>query len=118
MLSLFVILILSYLAGSIPASLWISRHFFHVDIRNYGSGNVGATNAFRILGWKAGVLTTLVDAGKGVLAAGLIASIRLDGYRLDSGLGRLKRLFGFLRALPRLRATCIRSWPVSRVEKA
>lgn len=85
MLSLFVILILSYLAGSIPASLWISRHFFRVDIRNFGSGNVGATNAFRILGWKAGVLTTLVDAGKGVLAAGLIASIRLDD--LPAGFG-------------------------------
>lgn len=85
MLSLFVILILSYLAGSIPASLLISRHFFHVDIRNFGSGNVGATNAFRILGWKAGVLTTLVDAGKGVLAAGLIASIRLDN--LPAGFG-------------------------------
>jgi len=85
MLSLFVILILSYLAGSIPASLWISRQFFRVDIRDFGSGNVGATNAFRILGWKAGVLTTLVDAGKGVLAAGLIASIRLDD--LPAGFG-------------------------------
>lgn len=85
MLSLFVILILSYLAGSIPASLWISRQFFRVDIRDFGSGNVGATNAFRILGWKAGLLTTLVDAGKGVLAAGLIASIRLDD--LPAGFG-------------------------------
>lgn len=78
MLSLATITVLSYLVGSIPASLWISKHFFHIDIREYGSGNVGATNAFRILGWKAGVMTTAVDAGKGVLAAGIIASIRLD----------------------------------------
>ena len=85
MLSVAVITVLSYLVGSIPASLWISRHFFHIDIREYGSGNVGATNAFRILGWKAGMLTTLVDAGKGILAAGVIASIRLDG--LPSGFG-------------------------------
>jgi len=85
MLSLLVIVILSYLAGSIPASLWISKQFFKVDIRDYGSGNVGATNAFRVLGWKAGLLTTLVDAGKGVIAAGLIASIRLDD--LPAGFG-------------------------------
>lgn len=78
MLSLAVIIILSYLVGSVPASLWISRPFFKIDIREYGSGNIGATNAFRILGWKAGLLTTLVDAGKGILATGVIASIRLD----------------------------------------
>lgn len=78
MLSVVAILILSYLVGSIPASLWISKRFFHIDIRNYGSGNVGATNAFRVLGWKAGLMTTAVDSGKGVLAAGIIASIRLD----------------------------------------
>ncbi len=78
MLSLVVITILSYLVGSIPGSLWISKHFFKIDIREYGSGNVGATNAFRILGWKAGLLTTLVDAGKGIFAAGIVASIRLD----------------------------------------
>jgi len=78
MLSVAVIVVLSYLVGSIPASLWISKHFFGVDIRDYGSGNVGATNAFRVLGWKAGLMTTLVDAGKGIFAAGVIASIRLD----------------------------------------
>lgn len=85
MQSLVVIIVLSYLAGSVPASLWISRQFFGVDIRQHGSGNVGATNAFRILGWKAGLLTTLVDAGKGILAAGLIASIRIDD--LPAGFG-------------------------------
>jgi glycerol-3-phosphate acyltransferase PlsY len=78
MLSIVTILILSYLAGSIPASVWIGKTLYGVDIRQHGSGNAGATNVFRVLGWKAGVLTTLVDAGKGVLAAGLIASIRLD----------------------------------------
>jgi glycerol-3-phosphate acyltransferase PlsY len=85
MLSVIVITILSYLIGSVPASLWISKHFFKVDIRDYGSGNVGATNAFRVLGWKAGLLTTLVDAGKGVLAVGVIGSIRIDD--LPSGFG-------------------------------
>jgi acyl phosphate:glycerol-3-phosphate acyltransferase len=78
MLSLTVILILSYLAGSIPASVWIGRWVYGVDVRRHGSGNAGATNAFRVLGWKAGVLSTLVDLGKGLLAAGVIATIRLD----------------------------------------
>jgi glycerol-3-phosphate acyltransferase PlsY len=78
MLSLLVILTLSYLVGSIPASVWIGKLIYGVDVREYGSGNAGATNAFRVLGWKAGVLATLIDLGKGLLAAGVIATIRLD----------------------------------------
>lgn len=78
MLSLAVIILLSYLVGSIPGSVWIGRLLYGKDIRAYGSGNAGATNAFRVLGWKAGVLATVVDLGKGFLAAGVIASIRLD----------------------------------------
>lgn len=84
MLSLLVILILSYLVGSIPGSVWIGKLLYGTDIRNYGSGNAGATNTFRVLGWKAGVLATIVDLGKGLLAAGVIASIRLDA--LPSGI--------------------------------
>jgi acyl phosphate:glycerol-3-phosphate acyltransferase len=78
MLTLTIILLLSYLVGSIPASVWIGKCFYGVDVRQHGSGNAGATNAFRVLGWKAGVLSTLVDVGKGLLAAGVIAMIRLD----------------------------------------
>jgi glycerol-3-phosphate acyltransferase PlsY len=52
---------------------------YGVDLRNYGSGNAGATNAFRVLGWKAGVLSTVVDLGKGLLAAGVVAPLlRID----------------------------------------
>lgn len=78
MLSLSVILILSYLAGSIPGSVWVGKLMYGVDVRTHGSGNAGATNVFRVLGWKAGVLATIVDLGKGLLAAGVIASLRLD----------------------------------------
>lgn len=85
MLSLLVILVLSYLVGSIPASVWIGRAIYGVDVRKHGSGNAGATNAFRVLGWKAGVLSTLVDLGKGLFAAGVIATIRLDA--LPAGVG-------------------------------
>ncbi len=78
MLSLIVILVLSYLVGSIPASVWVGKLFYGIDVRQHGSGNAGATNAFRVLGWKAGLLSTLIDLGKGLLAAGVIASLRID----------------------------------------
>ena len=84
MLSLVVILVLSYLAGSIPGSVWVGRWLYGIDVRDHGSGNAGATNVFRVLGWKAGMLSALVDLGKGLFSAGVIASIRLDD--LPSGL--------------------------------
>ena len=84
MLSLIVILVLSYLIGSIPGSVWVGQGLYGIDVRNYGSGNAGATNVFRVLGWKAGLLATVVDLGKGLFAAGVIATIRLDD--LPSGL--------------------------------
>ena len=84
MLSLTVILVLSYLAVSIPGSVWVGQGLYGTDVRNYGSGNAGATNVFRVLGWKAGLLATIVDLGKGLFAAGVIATIRLDD--LPSGL--------------------------------
>ncbi|MFK7846429.1 MAG: glycerol-3-phosphate 1-O-acyltransferase PlsY [Rhodothermales bacterium] len=78
MLSLAVILILSYLVGSIPGSLWVGRWIYGVDLRKHGSGNPGATNAYRILGWKAGLLSTVVDMGKGFVAARFVAALRID----------------------------------------
>lgn len=79
MLSLIIIIVLSYLAGSIPTSIIISKQFFGFDIRTKGSGNAGGTNAFRILGWKAGLIVILIDIGKGVLATWLFAQIRVGG---------------------------------------
>ncbi len=63
--------ILAYLIGSIPTSVWVSRYFFGVDIREYGSGNAGATNTFRVLGSKWGTFVMVVDIIKGVLATSL-----------------------------------------------
>jgi acyl phosphate:glycerol-3-phosphate acyltransferase len=79
MISLLVIVALSYMLGSIPGSVLIAKYVYGVDIRKHGSGNPGATNVFRVLGWKAGVICTLIDMGKGAVAAGLIASLRIDG---------------------------------------
>lgn len=79
MLTLFLIVLISYFLGSIPGALWSSKGLYGVDIRNYGSKNAGATNAFRVVGWPAGVLATVVDMGKGYLAAGVVAEyIRVD----------------------------------------
>lgn len=78
MLSLVLIIVLSYLVGAIPGSLWAGKWLYGVDIREYGSHNSGATNAFRVCGWKAGTLATLIDFGKGLAAAGFIAQIRID----------------------------------------
>ena len=70
MTELFLIL-LSYLLGSIPTSVWVSKYFFDFDIRNFGSGNAGATNTYRILGKKWGTLVMLVDMLKGIIGTSL-----------------------------------------------
>lgn len=64
-------LILSYLLGSIPTAVWVSKLFFGVDVRTLGSGNAGATNVARTLGWRAALPVVMVDLGKGALAAAL-----------------------------------------------
>jgi glycerol-3-phosphate acyltransferase PlsY len=67
-----VLLILgAYLIGSIPTAVWISRSFFGIDIREYGSGNAGATNTFRVLGSKWGTIVMAVDVLKGFIATSL-----------------------------------------------
>lgn len=75
MLPLIAIIFLSYLAGSIPTSIIMSRLTRGIDIRDYGSGNAGATNAIRVLGWKIGIVVIIVDVGKGVLTTLLISQI-------------------------------------------
>lgn len=69
---LFVLaLILSYLAGSIPSAVWAGRMFHGIDIREHGSGNAGATNTIRVLGWKTGVPVLVFDLAKGWFASSL-----------------------------------------------
>ncbi|MGT2785260.1 glycerol-3-phosphate 1-O-acyltransferase PlsY [Streptococcus merionis] len=63
-----LLLIIAYLLGSIPSGLWIGQIFFKVNLRDYGSGNTGTTNTFRILGKKAGIIVFLLDFFKGTLA--------------------------------------------------
>ncbi len=76
MFILAVIIILSYLVGSIPNSIIVSKLSRGIDIRDYGSGNAGGTNVMRVLGWKQGLLVILLDALKGVLAVVVIARLQ------------------------------------------
>ena len=64
-----LIVIFSYLLGSIPFALIIGKLGYRVDVREHGSGNLGTTNTFRVLGKKAGILVLLGDMGKGLIAA-------------------------------------------------
>ena len=67
--------ILAYLIGSIPTSIWVSKTKFGIDIRDYGSGNAGATNTYRVLGAKWGTFVMIIDVIKGVIATSLWVSI-------------------------------------------
>ena len=66
-----ILLVLAYLIGSIPTAVWVSKWVYGIDIREHGSGNAGATNAFRVLGTKAGCGVMLGDMVKGFLAVKL-----------------------------------------------
>jgi len=61
----------AYLLGSIPTAVWIGKYFYKIDVREYGSGNAGATNVFRVLGKKAGIPVLLIDVFKGFLAVSI-----------------------------------------------
>jgi acyl phosphate:glycerol-3-phosphate acyltransferase len=64
-----VLILIAYLIGSLPTAVWVSKYFFGIDIRDYGSGNAGATNTFRVLGTRWGAFVMAVDIMKGVLAS-------------------------------------------------
>ena len=90
-----LLILLAYFIGSIPTAVWISRYFFDVDIREYGSGNAGATNTYRVLGSKWGTIVMIVDVLKGLIATSLYIFIPyylhsdadLDRTNLMLGLG-------------------------------
>lgn len=69
MLKIILMVVIAYLLGSIPSGLWIGQHFYNKDIRQLGSGNIGTTNTYRVLGPKAGTVVLVVDILKGTLAA-------------------------------------------------
>ena len=78
----YLLLLAAYLLGATPTSLWVGRAFHGVDLRREGSGNLGATNTFRVLGWKAALPVVVFDVFKGWLPAALFA-----GWAGVAGLG-------------------------------
>lgn len=67
-MTILIQMLIAYLLGSIPSGVWIGQFFYKKDIRDYGSGNTGATNTFRILGPKAGIAALIIDVLKGTIA--------------------------------------------------
>lgn len=79
MLIIILLLIVSYLLGAIPFGLWIGKIFFKKNLHDYGSGNTGTTNTFRILGVKAGIAVFIFDLLKGTLATLLPLIFHING---------------------------------------
>ncbi|MBX2952853.1 MAG: glycerol-3-phosphate 1-O-acyltransferase PlsY [Leadbetterella sp.] len=58
---------LAFLIGSVPTAYWYAKYVHHLDIRQHGSGNIGATNSLRVLGKKAGIIVLFIDMLKGLI---------------------------------------------------
>jgi glycerol-3-phosphate acyltransferase PlsY len=84
MLNFFLMVFCAYLVGSIPTAIILGKIFKGIDIRQHGSGNAGATNVFRVLGWQAGLIVLLIDMGKGLLATLLIYKIAQGSVAIES----------------------------------
>lgn len=100
MIALGAVLLLSYLVGSIPSSIWVGKIVKGVDIRNHGSGNAGATNTFRLLGWQPGVAVLGIDFFKG-----FVSSHWISQFAYLIGFGPVS-LFDFWSLDPFLSITC------------
>lgn len=102
MLDLFILGVIAYLLGSIPSAVWIGRIGFGKDVRDFGSGNAGATNTFRVLGTKPGILVLSIDVLKGLAASSLVYF--QAHFSPESGYQwvNLKLIYGFLAVLGHL----------------
>ncbi|RDW19581.1 glycerol-3-phosphate acyltransferase [Oceanobacillus arenosus] len=79
-------IIVAYLLGSIPSALVVGKVGYKIDVREHGSGNLGATNAFRVLGVKAGIIVTLADILKGTIAVLIPLLFDVEVNRLIIGI--------------------------------
>ncbi len=72
--------VIAYLLGSIPTALWLGRARYSIDVREHGSKNAGATNTFRVLGKKPGIIVLTIDILKGIIATILPVLFLPDGF--------------------------------------
>ena len=56
-----LLILISYLLGSIPTAVWLGKSWYNIDVREHGSKNAGATNTFRVLGKKPGIIVLIID---------------------------------------------------------
>ena len=94
--------IVAYLLGSIPTAVWYGQGFFGLDIRQYGSGNAGATNTFRVLGKRAGTIVMLVDVLKGYTAASLSPLLWYADVITEKEILTFKIVFGLVAVIGHL----------------
>tara|TARA_B100001287_G_scaffold231095_1_gene201842 strand:- start:577 stop:1227 length:651 start_codon:yes stop_codon:yes gene_type:complete len=77
-------LLISYLTGSFPSAVWVGKIFYNKDVREYGSGNAGATNTFRVLGKSAGLPVLMLDVLKGWISVNYIIFLSEDFIPISS----------------------------------
>lgn len=92
MMDYILVAVFSYIIGSIPSGLILGRLFWHTDLRAYGSRNIGATNAWRILGKGAGIAVFIADCIKG--QAGVLLGLSLPGTPIAAVIGGLFAIIG------------------------
>ena len=76
-----LLMVISYVLGSVPNALWIGKVFKGIDIREHGSRNTGSTNAARVLGAKLGILTLILDVSKGLVPTLIAILLRVDFFQ-------------------------------------
>ncbi len=86
--------VLAYLIGSLPSAVWLGQAYYGIDVREFGSGNAGATNTFRVLGTKAGVFVMALDIFKGLTAVTLATVWMQLGFIAESQIVLFKLVFG------------------------
>ncbi|MCK9235503.1 MAG: glycerol-3-phosphate 1-O-acyltransferase PlsY [Acholeplasmataceae bacterium] len=97
---IFLLMILSYLLGSIPSGLLIGKIFKKIDIREHGSKNTGATNAIRVLGFRYGVFAFIFDVLKGAIVIAIVALLKDESlYLIGTQQINIASLYGMVAVL-------------------
>lgn len=94
--------VIAYILGSIPSAVWIGKALHQIDVREHGSGNAGATNTFRVLGKRAGIIVLAIDILKGFTAASLVIVLKDHVDKNSFDYVNLQLLFGFTAVLGHL----------------
>lgn len=97
-IQLLLLLLLSFITGSIPTSIILGKIVKGIDIREYGSGNAGGTNVFRVLGWRPALIVVIIDIFKGWLPTAIYATVLFQGQPITN-VGVIQILCGFCAVL-------------------